>query len=120
MRDRPRIAAKTHLLVSRVLRSASCLEPYQGESREATRAAEPPIRHAGTEPRHENAFPDPTDPIMRLPNAERALVDLDKLRDDCLNPAHPRGRHKARVFASALGITARKAAWLSTAFLHAA
>jgi hypothetical protein len=57
---------------------------------------------------------------MRLPNAERALVDLDKLRDYCLNPAHPRGRHKARVFASALGVTARKAAWLRTAFLQAA
>ncbi len=57
---------------------------------------------------------------MRLPNAERALVDLDKLRDYCLNPAHPRGRHKARVFASVLGITAREAAWLRTAFLQAA
>jgi hypothetical protein len=40
---------------------------------------------------------------MKLPNAAQALVDLAKLRDYCLNPAHPRGRHKARVFATALG-----------------
>jgi hypothetical protein len=55
---------------------------------------------------------------MRLPNADHAVVDLGKLRGYCLNPAHPRGRHKARVFASALAITAREAAWLRTAFLR--
>ncbi len=65
-------------------------------------------------------IPDLTDPSMRLPNADRAFVDLQKLREYCLNPAHPRGQHKARVFASALGITAREAAWLRTAFLRAA
>jgi hypothetical protein len=42
---------------------------------------------------------------MKLPNAERALVDLRKLRDYCLNPEHPRGQHKARLFQSALGWT---------------
>jgi len=42
---------------------------------------------------------------MRLPNGERAIVDLRKLRDCCLNPDSPRGRHKARVFAAALGLT---------------
>ena len=57
---------------------------------------------------------------MRLPNADRAFVDLQKLREYCLNAGHPRGQHKARVFASALGITAREAAWLRTAFLRAA
>jgi len=57
---------------------------------------------------------------MRLPNADRAVVDLEKLRDYCLNPLHPRGRHKARVFGSALGIGRREAAWLRTAFLLAA
>ncbi len=31
---------------------------------------------------------------MKLPNAERAVVDLAKLRHYCLNPTHPRGRHK--------------------------
>ncbi len=43
---------------------------------------------------------------MRLPYAERAEVDLRKLREYCLDPLHPEGKHKARVFASALGMTA--------------
>ncbi|WP_200235400.1 DUF6883 domain-containing protein [Thiohalocapsa halophila] len=47
---------------------------------------------------------------MKLPNANQAVVDLEKLRGYCLNPAHPRGRHKARVFAAALGITAGETA----------
>ena len=34
------------------------------------------------------------------------IVDLAKLRDYCLNEEHPRGRHKARVFRSRLGLTA--------------
>ena len=42
---------------------------------------------------------------MRLPNADNAVIDLKKLRDYCLNPMHPRGKHKARVFQSLLGIT---------------
>jgi len=29
-----------------------------------------------------------------------AIVDIQKLRDYCLNPDHPKGRNKARVFAS--------------------
>lgn len=41
----------------------------------------------------------------RLPNAERAFVDIAKLRDYSLNPAHEKGKHKARVFRSALGFT---------------
>jgi len=36
-------------------------------------------------------------------------VDLRKLRDYCLNVDSPRGRHKARVFASVLGLTAANA-----------
>lgn len=46
---------------------------------------------------------------MKLPNAERAVVDVRKLRNYCLNPEHPRGQHKARVFKSALGWTAEQA-----------
>lgn len=46
---------------------------------------------------------------MRLPNGERAIVDVRKLRDYCLNPDSPRGRHKARVFAAALGLAAEDA-----------
>jgi len=40
---------------------------------------------------------------MKLPNPERAIVDLKKLRDYCLSSEHPRGRHKARMFAAILG-----------------
>ena len=46
---------------------------------------------------------------MLLPNGNNAIVDIRKLRDYCLNPDNPRGSHKARVFASALGITAKDA-----------
>ena len=46
---------------------------------------------------------------MKLPNGNRAIVDLRKLTDYCLSPTHLRGRHKARVFASALGLTAADA-----------
>ena len=49
---------------------------------------------------------------MRLPNIERAVVDLRKLRDYCLNLEHPRGQHKARVFKHALGWTAADAGQL--------
>ena len=47
---------------------------------------------------------------MKVPNADRAIVDIRKLTDYCLNYEHPRGRHKARVFQSALGLTAINAA----------
>lgn len=42
---------------------------------------------------------------MKLPNAERAVVEIEKLRDYALNPEHDEGQHKARVFRSALGFT---------------
>jgi hypothetical protein len=57
---------------------------------------------------------------MRLPHGERAVCDDAKLRDYCLNPQHPRGRHKARVFQSALGLTAAHTALLRDALLAAA
>lgn len=56
---------------------------------------------------------------MKLPNSDRAYVDIAKLRDYSLNPAHPEGKHKARVFASALGINHSHAEWL-TEQLHRA
>jgi hypothetical protein len=46
---------------------------------------------------------------MKLPNGERAIIDLAKLRDYCLNPRHPIGRHKARVFKTALGFDQSRA-----------
>jgi len=56
---------------------------------------------------------------MRLPNAERAVIDPDKLRNYCLNLQHPRGKNKARVFASALGIMADDWKILKDAILEA-
>jgi hypothetical protein len=40
---------------------------------------------------------------VKLPDADRAVVDIEKLRDYSLNPNHPEGKHKARVFLAALG-----------------
>ncbi len=57
---------------------------------------------------------------MQLPNGDRAVVEMGKLRDYCLNQAHPRGRHKARVFESALGLTHRDAPRLRALLLEAA
>ena len=57
---------------------------------------------------------------MKLPNAENAVVDVRKLRDYCLSAAHPRGRYKAKVFSSALGMTSPSAAELRDALLRAA
>jgi len=60
--------------------------------------------------------------IVRLQNAERAVVDIVKLRDYCLNANRPRGRHKARLFAAALGVTAEDAEelheWLLQGIRH--
>lgn len=41
---------------------------------------------------------------MRVPNAERAFIDVSKLRDYALNPTHRVGGHKARLFALLLGM----------------
>ena len=57
---------------------------------------------------------------MHLPNAENAVVDSRKLINYVLNFEDPRGRHKARVFKSALGYTAENANELSRAVLAAA
>jgi hypothetical protein len=57
---------------------------------------------------------------MRLPNAERAVVEIAKLQDYCLSTGHPEGRHKARVFYSVLGLGSRDAKELRVALLAAA
>jgi len=44
-----------------------------------------------------------------LPNYENAIIDVAKLRDYCLNPFHPRGKHKAKVFKSALDLNEKGA-----------
>lgn len=57
---------------------------------------------------------------MKLPNGDRAVVDISKLTDYCLSFDHRRGQHKARVFLSALGLTRSDAELLRTALLRAA
>jgi uncharacterized protein len=42
--------------------------------------------------------------MATLPHSDQAIIDPEKLRDYVLSPDHEHGRHKARVFASALGI----------------
>ena len=56
---------------------------------------------------------------MKLPNAELAVVDIRKLRDYCLNPLHPEGKHKARLFMAALGMTIQDAEGLQNILLQA-
>jgi hypothetical protein len=58
--------------------------------------------------------------MAKLPNPEKAVVETRKLRDYCLSPEHPRGRHKARVCASALGLTVDDSQELRRALLAAA
>lgn len=55
-----------------------------------------------------------------LPNPENAVVEVRKLRDYCLSQDHPRGKHKARVFASTLGLIADDAEELREVLLSAA
>jgi hypothetical protein len=57
---------------------------------------------------------------MRLPRGSEAIVDLQKLTRYCLNPDHPRGKHKARVFEAVLGLTAESAGSLRESLLAAA
>ena len=58
--------------------------------------------------------------MAKLPNGERALIPMEKLTDYCLNPDHARGKDKARVFASVLGITRDRAHELADLVRHAA
>lgn len=57
---------------------------------------------------------------MKLPGGVCAVVDIEKLRDYCLSTLHPEGRHKAKVFLSALGMTAADAENLRNILLSAA
>ena len=56
----------------------------------------------------------------RLPNSDQAILDIRKIDDYCLNPSHPRGRHKARVFREALDLQRSDADWLRDVLLEAA
>lgn len=57
---------------------------------------------------------------MKLPNADKAVIDIEKLREYCLSGGHPRGRHKARVFFSTLGLKQGDAGLLRDALARAA
>ena len=57
---------------------------------------------------------------MKLPNGDRAVVPIEKLRDYSLNPEHEEGKHKARVFAEALGLGRDDADWLRNQLLRLA
>ncbi len=46
---------------------------------------------------------------MKWRNGHHAVVPIDKLLNYCLNTEHPSGKHKAKVFASALGVTTQNA-----------
>ena len=57
---------------------------------------------------------------MKLPNGDRAVVDIEKLREYWLSFEHPRGLHKARVFAHSIGLRAEHAEEFWEALLAAA
>jgi hypothetical protein len=59
------------------------------------------------------------DQVMKLPNYQQAVIDITKLRRYCLNPEHATGKHKARVFKSALGIDLSNPGVLVNAFVCA-
>jgi oligoribonuclease (3'-5' exoribonuclease) len=57
--------------------------------------------------------------MIRVPNAAQAYIDEQKLQNYTLNPEHAEGKHKARVFAAALGITQEHVDLLSAALVAA-
>ena len=56
---------------------------------------------------------------MKIPNAERAIVEIGKLRDYCLDPEHRDGKHKAHQFYVTFGLTAADAEVLRDILLQA-
>ena len=53
----------------------------------------------------------------QLPDADKAHIPMPKLTSYALNPDHPKGGHKARVLAAALGYTAADAPTLARQLL---
>ena len=56
---------------------------------------------------------------MKLPNPENTLIDERKLKGYCLDINHNDGRHKARVFKSALDLDINDLEELKTTLLQA-
>ncbi len=50
--------------------------------------------------------------MPKLPNADKAIIPLEKFTMYALSPDHPQGKHKARVFRAALGLTINEADFL--------
>src|SRR5205807_1809316 len=81
----------------------------------------PPARRRPRPGGERNSYPHeliPKLPIARMPY-RRVVVDVRKIRDYCLSAEHPRGRHKARVFQSRLGVWKSDAQLLRQALLTA-
>ena len=57
---------------------------------------------------------------LNLPHGDNADVSRNKLEGYVLNPLHPDGQHKARVFLSALGISSENADLLRAQLLQTA
>lgn len=55
---------------------------------------------------------------MKLANYEQAFIDIKKLQNYALDPNHRKGKHKARVFASALNLTINDALELKDILLE--
>ncbi len=69
------------------------------------------------------AVPDELPRLRTMPHAptfQQAILDVRKIEDYCLDPTHPRGRHKARVFREVLGIVQADAMWLREMLLSGA
>ena len=57
--------------------------------------------------------------VTKVPNAEIAVVDLNKLQNYSLNLQHDRGKHKARLFLAILGLSRHDAKELQVILLAA-
>ena len=55
--------------------------------------------------------------LTLLLNGDQAILDIRQIEDYCLDPAHPRGRHKPRVFLDALDIRRSDSEWLGKVLL---
>ena len=56
---------------------------------------------------------------MILENADKAVIDIRKLKDYCLSKSHPRGRHKVKVFERAISFDAKDTDKLKSLLLSA-
>ncbi len=55
---------------------------------------------------------------MKIPNANRAVADINKLREYSLNFEHDDGKHKAQLFLTKLGLTLNDAEILQNILLE--